>query len=224
MQKNLIIVLLALILGSLLGAFLHKKFTKKGPESVAIFEEIIEQRKLHLIKHIYQDICYIHRKNDTRKAIKAIAIIPVSISAFVDLEKMEIQMAGDSVKSILLPPPEIDDPNYQVDSMKVIQVKSALIHIGKDLYTKVTEQIRDIVQERKREVLETSSQYDILGQTRTEAIEYFTSLLKNLNMGHVEVSFSDQQDAAAPQAKPRMVPKAPPMQPALISVDFDFGE
>jgi len=215
MQKTLIIILLALVLGSLLGAFIHKKFAKPAPKDIAVFQEIIKQRELHLIKHLYQDVCFIHRKNDTSKAIKAITIIPVSLSAYIDLKKLEIKMKGDSVKSIMLPSPEIGDPNYRVDSMQVIQVKSSFIHIGKDLYTEVTEQIQNIVQLRKEAILETSVKYDIIGQTKNEALEYISSLLKSLNMSHVQVSFADQGSPPNNLAS---------IEPVFIPVEYNFEE
>lgn len=154
---------------------------------------------LHLIKHLYQDYCLIHRKNDTRKAVKAIAIIPVEISAYIDLKTMEIQMEGDSVKTIVLPPPKIDDPNYRVDSMKVIEVRSSFMHLGGDLYTKVTEQIRDIVQRRKADLLQTSVKNNIIGQTKIEARNYIQDLLQSLQWGYVDVVFADSGSPSPPQ-------------------------
>ncbi len=194
MKKTLTIVLLSLALGILAGIIIHKRFFKPNSNDIAKFKEIIKIKELHLLKHTYQDLTFIHRKNDTSKSLKAVATVPVNVSAFIDLTQMQIKYSNDTISKIILPMPQLTDPNYQIDKMEVKRVKSFQIHIGKDLYAEVLTFLKDIVSRRKKAIIQLSLNNGIVNETQKGAREYITSLLKGLNIPPVPIEFDQEKD------------------------------
>lgn len=191
MKNTLIIIGLTLVVGIFIGIFIHKKITKPKPNSndIAKFEEIIKVKELHLINHRYQDLSFIHKKNDPNKSIRAIALVPVVVSSYIDLSQIEIIMKNDSLFGIVLPEPKLNDPNYQIDKMEVKKVRNFQIYVGKDLYTEILNYIKDIAIRRKEAILKLSIENGIIDETKEDARAYISSLLKGLGLNDVPVTF-----------------------------------
>ncbi len=202
MKKTVTIVLLSLALGIIGGVLIHKRFVKPNSNDIAKFKEIIKIKELHLLKHTYQDLTFIHRKNDTSKSLKAVATVPVNISAFIDLTKMQIKYCSDTISKILLPSPQMTDPNYQIDKMEVKRIKSFQLHIGKDLYSEVLNYLKDIVNRRKKAIIQLSVKNGIIKETKESAKEYITSLLKGFTLKPVPIEFLQEEDISKQTNQP----------------------
>jgi len=202
MKKTIVIVLLSLVIGVIGGVFVHKQFEKPAPSDIAKFKEIIKIKELHLLKHTYQDLTFIHKKNDTSKSLKAVALVPVDISAFIDLTQMHIEYCNDTISKIILPQPQMTDPNYQIDKMEVKKIKTFQVHIGKDLYSEVLNYLKDIVARRKNAIIQLSVENGIIKETKEGAQEYITSLLKGLNIHSVPIEFKTTESLSTETTPP----------------------
>ena len=192
MKSKLLLPTLALTIGIIGGICLNSKFRKPKSSDIAKFEEIVRIKELHLIKHIYQDLSFIHRKNDASKSLKAVALVPVSVTAYIDLTQMIIKHKNDSIIKIILPYPEMSEPNYLIEKMEVKKVKGFQIHIGKDLHAEVLSYLTEIVTRRKKAIVQLSVENGIVEETKKGAEEYITSLLRGLNIEHVELVFETE--------------------------------
>ncbi len=98
--------------GAALGILLYREFRKEPtvqPQQLTL-EQILSIRELHLVKHTYNDLFYLHKKNNPAKAIRAIVQVPVTITAYLNLKDIEIISHGDSVQQIILPKATLSDP------------------------------------------------------------------------------------------------------------------
>ena len=74
MNSKYIILVMALVLGAFIGAWIHKGFFTPSPQTGQLkLEEILAIKELHLVKHSYKDLFFLHRKNDINKSVRAIA-------------------------------------------------------------------------------------------------------------------------------------------------------
>ncbi|MEM6736680.1 MAG: DUF4230 domain-containing protein [Bacteroidota bacterium] len=189
MNKTLLIIVLVLSLlsGSIAGIWIYKKFFERQKSDRATLEKVLKIKELHLVQHVYEDLFFLHRKNNPNKAVRAIAQVPVKLNAFIDLDKALIIRQGDSIHQIKLPMAQLDEPNYMIDKMIVKSVKNFQFHIGTDLYGGVLNYVQQIVEERKESIKQKAIRRDILTQTENEAIAYFKSILFSFNKDYIEV-------------------------------------
>ena len=163
MNKTLLIIVLVLSLlsGSIAGIWIYKKFFERQKSDRATLEKVLKIKELHLVQHVYEDLFFLHRKNNPNKAVRAIAQVPVKLNAFIDLDKALIIRQGDSIHQIKLPMAQLDEPNYMIDKMIVKSVKES--------------------------IKQKAIRRDILTQTENEAIAYFKSILFSFNKDYIEV-------------------------------------
>ena len=163
MNKTLLIIVLVLSLlsGSIAGIWIYKKFFERQKSDRATLEKVHKIKELHLVQHVYEDLFFLHRKNNPNKAVRAIAQVPVKLNAFIDLDKALIIRQGDSIHQIKLPMAQLDEPNYMIDKMIVKSVKES--------------------------IKQKAIRRDILTQTENEAIAYFKSILFSFNKDYIEV-------------------------------------
>ena len=193
MKKTFIIIGLTLVIGVVGGIFIQKKITKPNSKiAITMFEEIIKVKELHLIKHKYQDLSFIHKKNDPDKTLRAIAIIPVVVSSYIDLNDIEINKKNDSIIGIVLPEPQLEDPNFKTDKMEVKSVRDFQIYMGKDLHSEVLKYFRENTIRRKEAIIKLSIDNGIINETKEDAAEYIYSLMKGLGLNQVPVIFKDE--------------------------------
>ncbi len=92
MTKNpIVLFLLALALGAAVGVWVTNIwFAPAGQNTPVRLEEVLVVKELHLVRHNYNDLFFfLHRKNDKTKAIRAIAQVPVTVTAFLNLKDMQ---------------------------------------------------------------------------------------------------------------------------------------
>ncbi|MEQ8361552.1 MAG: hypothetical protein RH948_01720, partial [Cyclobacteriaceae bacterium] len=69
MKNPLTIFLLALALGTGLGVWVTQTWiSPTGRNTPARLEEVLVVKELHLVRQVYNDIFFLHRKNDQTKA------------------------------------------------------------------------------------------------------------------------------------------------------------
>ncbi|WP_298539969.1 DUF4230 domain-containing protein [uncultured Aquimarina sp.] len=178
---------LTLIIGASVGIVIYKKYFDPPRSDRATLEKILKIKELHLVKHVYEDMFFLHRKNNPNKSVRAIAQVPVEINGFINLNDAKIIKKSDSVHHIQLPSPQIDEPNYQIDKMIVKSVKKFQFHMGSDLYSDVLKYVQEIVDKRKESIKQKAIKRNILKQTEEEAIVYFKSILLGFDMEHIDV-------------------------------------
>ncbi len=189
MNKTIVIIILTLIIGITGGILIHKRISKQSINNITTFEEVLKIKELHLIKHVYQDLSFIHKENDPNKTMRAIALVPVEVSAYINLNEVKIDKKQDSILCITLPEPDITVPNYQVDKMDVKDVRNFQVHIGKDLHAEVLRYLKEIASKRKEAIVKLAIENGILDETKQEAENYIHSLLKVLVLNDAPIEF-----------------------------------
>lgn len=144
MTKNPIaIFLLALALGTALGVWVTNTwFAPTGSNTPVRLEEVLVVKELHLVRQVYSDLFFLHRKNDNTKAIRAVAQVPVTVTAFLNLKDMKWVKRNDSIKQVVLPKAQLDDPNYGIAEMEIKETRGFQFHVGRDLYPQVSKYLK----------------------------------------------------------------------------------
>jgi hypothetical protein len=96
-------------------------------------EQVLSIRELHLVKHTYNDLFFLHRKNDKAKAIRAIVRVPVVVTAHLNLKEIQLVKSGDSIKQIILPRAIVNEPQYHVEKMVLRETRTFPLYAGSDI-------------------------------------------------------------------------------------------
>jgi hypothetical protein len=181
--------------GAALGILLYREFRKvptSQPQQLTL-EQILSIRELHLVKHTYNDLFYLHKKNNPAKAIRAIVQVPVTITAYLNLKDIEIISHGDSVQQIILPKATLSDPVYHVNNAIIRETRSFQIHAGKDLYPLVGSYLGTLINARMDTTRHMAETNRILLQTEAEGKEYIEGLLHVLGRTDIVITFNDAE-------------------------------
>jgi hypothetical protein len=192
MNTKHIIIALALIAGPFVGAYLFIEINTPPPQTAQLkLEEILSIKELHLVKHTYNDLFFLHRKNNPTKPVRAVAQVPVSITGYINLKDIKIIRVNDTIRKVILPKAHVQEPNYAVDQMVITKTRSFQLHAGADLYPEVTQYLKAVLNERKDSVRNLAIRNHILEQAEAEGKDYIESLLKAVAREDVVVTFND---------------------------------
>jgi hypothetical protein len=207
MKPNANFLVLALVLAAFAAGLFYGRTQPTTPSPTQLtLEQVLSIRELHLVKHTYNDLFFLHKKNDKTKAIRAIVQVPVVVSAYLNLKEIELIKEGDSIKQLILPKARMNPPHYQVEKMIVRETRSVQVHVGRDLYPAVGNHLQVILAERVVNVETLAVTQRILVQAEQEGKEYIESLLKSLGRSDILVRFANQPD------KEKMLINHPPAQ------------
>jgi hypothetical protein len=192
MKTRTFIIAITLILGGIIGAWIHKGFfaPQHHPSQLKL-EEILSIKELHLVKHTYKDLFFLHRNNDPDKAIRAIVQVPVTITSYVNLKEIELVKVNDSIKTVILPHARLNAPGYEIDKMVVSKTRAFQLHAGKDLYPEVSRYLQSAITQRMDSIRTTAIRNRILEQAEAEGKEYIETVLKAVGRPDIKVSFGD---------------------------------
>ncbi len=123
-MKNSLILITLLFLAFLGGYFYRKTGTAAPTMQQLTLEQILSIKELHLVKHTYTDLFFLHKKNNSNKPIRAIVQVPVTITAYLNLKEIQLIRENDSIKTIVLPHARLNEPNYQVNQMIIRETRS----------------------------------------------------------------------------------------------------
>lgn len=201
-MKNYIlpILLAALLFAGGYYAGRSKPVTTLPPKLT--LEEILSIRELHLVRHTYNDLFFLHKQNDPSKAIRAIVYVPVEVSAYLNLKKIEVIKQGDSVKQILLPKAQLNEVHYRMDKMVLRETRSFQLHAGKDLYPAVAKYLQSALAARMDSVKNMAVAQRILAQAEEEGKAYVEHLLQSIGRGDVRVSIQGEVPMGFPVVLP----------------------
>lgn len=196
-----ILIFVAVALVAFAAGYWWQRPGKESPSPQHLtLEQILSIKELHLVKHTYHDLFFLHKKNQSSKPIRAIVQVPVTITAYLNLKEIELIHEHDSIKAIVLPRAHLNTPIYEVDKMIVRETRSLQLHLGKDLYPLVGTYMKEKIAERMDTLRKTAYAYHIIEQAEAEGKEYVESLLKASNQAHVQVLLQSERSAAAPKA------------------------
>lgn len=197
MNSKITTVLLAILNAGLIGVFFYKHlFTTPAPINHMRLEEILSIRELHLVKHEYNDLFFLHRKGDPRKPVRAIASIPVSITSYLDLREIRLIKSNDSIVKIILPAARLNDPAYALDQMTVQKTRSFQLHAGRDLYPEVCRYLQMTIHQRMDSIRNEAVSNHILEQAEAEGKAYIEYVLRSAGRSDIAVSFGDVEKDA----------------------------
>ncbi len=219
--------------GAALGILLYREFRKQSsntsqPQQLTL-EQILSIRELHLVKHTYTDLFFLHKKNDKRKAIRAIVQMPVTITAYLNLNEIELVRQGDSIRAVILPSAVLNEPVYHINNSVVRETRAFQVYAGKDLYPQISTYVGAIVKERMDTTRHRAETNRILIQAEAEAKEYVENILKLLGHNHIEVTFNDATKDAhannylrAAHKKSKIVGPHPVISAQVAAIPFGF--
>ena len=193
MKTTKLIPAFLFLCGAAIGIFVYREFRKpleKSPEQLTL-EQVLYIKELHLVKHTYNDLFFLHKKNDKNKAIRAMVQVPVTVTAYINLKEIRLVKQNDSIRQVILPHAYLDEPRYLVDSMVVRETRSFQIHAGKDMYPQVAGYMQALVAERIQTVRTMAISNQILVQAEAEGMHYIKSVLATLGRQDIEVTFGD---------------------------------
>jgi hypothetical protein len=214
------VLALGLIVAAAIGGFFYGRITRPPSPQQLTLEQILSIRELHLVKHTYTDLFFLHKKNNPNKPIRAMVQVPVTITAYLNLKDIQVVGTGDSIRKIVLPSARLHEPVYHVNRMLVRETRSWQLHAGKDLYPEVSNYLGQTIATRIDTARSLSVSNRILIQAEVEALEYITTLLQNFNRKYVEVTFGDAQKDAVVLAHWKEIQK-PVRTPLVKSTQID---
>jgi hypothetical protein len=197
-----------LIVGTLIGAFIVGMFygrfnqSKLEPQHLTL-EQILSIRELHLVKHTYNDLFFLHKQNDYAKPIRAIVQVPVILTAYLDLHEIQLIKQNDSITQIVLPSARLNDPLYKMDELIIRETRSFQIHVGADLYPAVGNYLQVAIKERMDTIRHLAVSNRILVQAEEEGKEYIIRLLQEIGRSDIQVVFQDEYEDGTINSKSR---------------------
>lgn len=214
--------------GATIGILIYREFRKAGKSNLnqLTLEQVLSIRELHLVKHTYTDLFFLHKRNDPHKPIRAIVQVPVTITAYLNLNDIELVWQGDSIRQVILPSAVLDKPVYHTDNMIVRETRAFQLHAGKDLYPQVATYLGSQIALRIDTVRYQAEASRILIRAETEAKEYLDGILHVLGHTGVEVIFKDAARnataAAYQQAHKKVIPAPARTKAKAEMVHADF--
>ena len=181
---------IAIIVG--IGYLIYSKLPKR-PSGWEGFKEVVLKRKLHLVEYKYQDVIFIHKKDNEKKKLLMIIKYPVSVSASVDLKGFK----RDSInKTITLPVPILEEPELDLISEET-EIKAVrngfLVSFGgarADLLNSLISRMRD---SRNRIIIDAGKR-GIIKQASSEAKGFIEDLLFHFSKEEIyDVVFADSE-------------------------------
>jgi hypothetical protein len=99
MKTFISILILGVVTAAFIGGMFYGRFkpTPPSPQQLTL-EQILSIKELHLVKHTYTDLFFLHKHNDPSKAIRAIVQVPVVVTAYLDLKEIKLIKENDSVR------------------------------------------------------------------------------------------------------------------------------
>jgi hypothetical protein len=191
MKKIIPILTIGLIVAAFIGGFFYGRITPSQSPQQLTLEQILSIRELHLVKHTYTDLFFLHKNNKPSKAIRAMVQMPVTITAYLNLKDIELQWRHDSLQAVILPRAQLNQPVYHTDRMVIRETRSWQVHVGKDLYPAVGEYLGKTIASRMDTAQRLAESNRILIQAEAEGKEYVESILKALGHEQVVVTFND---------------------------------
>jgi hypothetical protein len=182
---------IALTVGTLAGIWItiiYNRVEKQYSPAQLKLEEILSIKELHLVRHRYTDLFYLHRKGDPDKPVRAIAQVPVTITAYIDLKQIRLIKRGDSITRVILPKAMLETPNYEIEKMRITKTRSFQFHAGKDQYPDVSKYLQGTMATRLDTIRSIAVENHILEQAENEAKAYVESLLRAIGRTDITVS------------------------------------
>jgi len=180
-----------LFIGGMIAKKFYDKKTRRG--DMEMINQIKTVKELHTISCLFDDLVFIHRKDDPSKSLWAILKIPVEVSAYTDLEKVDYIIKNDTLTEIVLPNAVLSDPNYQLDKSTAIKVRSFQFHIGSNNYVNTINIIKERIKEGKISINQRAVEHGILKQADQEAEKYFQTLMSLFGKKNVQISFANNK-------------------------------
>lgn len=195
MKTRIFIFVMILVLGATLGIVGYRSLWPelKTAEGKIALEEILSIKELHLVRHTYRDLFYLHRQNDPHKAIRAIVEVPVSVTAFINLKDIRIVRHNDTIRTVILPQAKLYPAVYDLDRMTIRKTRSFQLHIGRDLYPEVSDYLKNTLVQRLDSMATVATRNQILEQAEAEGKEYIETILKGVGRGDVMVTFGNTE-------------------------------
>lgn len=193
MKTNTFLFVLVIILIAFLGGVFYEsnRPATTSPAQLTL-ERVLSIRELHLVKHTYNDLFFLHKKNDTDKAIRAIVQVPVEISACLNLKDIKLIKAGDSIRQVMLPRACLNNAEYRLDQMLVKETRAMQWHVGRDLYPEVMRYVQATLAGRVDSIRQRAIANRILIQAEEEGKAYVVRLLHELGRGDIVVLFDGE--------------------------------
>lgn len=185
-------LLAGFIVGALALATILYTNREVTPPGHLKLEEILSIKELHLVKHQYADLFFLHVKNNPDKPVRAIAVVPVNVSAYINLKEMELIKSGDSIIEIVLPRAKLNKPSFELDRLEIRRTRGFTLHAGKDLYPEVSIYMKEIIAGRVDSISAIAKRHNILEQAELEAKAYVVGLAQAAGRADIIVRFEDE--------------------------------
>lgn len=193
MKTKEITIALALLAGPFVGAYLYHRWSPPAQSSPQLkLEEVLSIKELHLVKHTYNDLFFLHRKNNPEKAVRAIAQVPVTITGYINLKDIKIIRVNDTIRKVVLPAAKITEACYEVNKMMITKTRSFQLHAGADQYPEVSRYLKETLEKRLDSVRTLAIRNHILTQAEAEGKEYIENLLVAVGRPDVIVTFNNE--------------------------------
>jgi hypothetical protein len=189
---------IALTVGTLAGIWItsiYNRAEKPYSPSQVKLEQILSIKELHLVRHRYTDLFYLHRKGNPNKPVRAIAQVPVTITAYIDLKQIRVIKQGDSITGVILARAMLETPVYEIEKMRITKTRSFQLHAGKDQYPEVSNYMQKTMAARLDTIRTIAVENHILQQAETEVKAYVEGLLKAVGRDDITVSFDTNAPA-----------------------------
>jgi hypothetical protein len=181
MKTSIIVGIVFLFIGGAISYYCFAGGKVKYVSASVNITEIRKVKQLHLVTHFYEDVLFLHRGDDTLKAIQAIISVPVQIAGFVDLEKSSV----DTVKKeLLVPYPQLTEPLYSVPQAKFVR----RVFLGKP--SDYINRYAKMLEIRKPIIVAKATTNKIFESAKEECEAYFSKLFKSLGVDY-KVVFMD---------------------------------
>ena len=191
-MKKLIIPAIALTAGLALGWWFRTPAIQQNSNHQLTLEQILSIKELHLVRHHYQDLFFVHRKNNPHHSIRAIVSVPVTLVAYIDLKAITLVKENDTIRQVILPRAQVHAPVYELSKMDVRKTRSFTLHAGKDLYPEVSRYLAQSLTQRMDSIQRIGLNHKIIEQAEAEGKEYVEGLLKSIGRSDVAVRIADQ--------------------------------
>lgn len=190
-MKTALLYLLAAIIVA--AAILYHASVPDPPAATGqvTLEQILSVKELHLVRHEYNDLFFLHRRNDPTRPVRAIAQVPVTVTAYLNLKEMKMHTYGDTVHTILLPHARLRTPEYRMDQLVLRDTRTLAIHVGQGIYPMVAEGLRKHVASRSDSLQQVAVRNHILTQTESEGKAWMEWFLKSVGRADIRVLISD---------------------------------
>ncbi|TMU54584.1 DUF4230 domain-containing protein [Flagellimonas algicola] len=201
---QILLLVLGLIIGSVVGYYVFKRFGKETPISFYA-EKIKDITEFHTVKYESNYLYYGYKNDKPKKKLLSIIEIPIEVGIFFDMSKSIIHYSSKDSKmeKVVLPEPEYTRVFFDIQNSRPVPINRTRIIWKKDPESKFYQDLQEKLKKTEKHLIRRLDTLKVKSRAKKNLKTYVFTLLQNFQQERFDIVFEkDNSDLPPPPAPP----------------------